>query len=331
MLSVLEIKMIKRLLISYTVSIALLGFSQISNAAVGKASASEVPIEKNINTKERFQYVQDSSYACIPSIEKLTPQVLDLFAFDGRSRGLIDLIIPIELTNKIINDLQSKASSKKVAPEEFWLILDYELAKELNELLLKSFILIDKFAFKKLRDIVAFGITFLTEQYIATDHAMTIIFNEFGKNRRFTMAFNSMPQLTYDLLICNETRIKRLSYAPSNLLSSDQIDGIIECIGEEHTIILRKVFKRKLQIKLLKNNFFREVFTRDLEIKHYKKHTKIFYQDKEVTINLKLLKKRFEKLYLEGSAQSISFSIRDEFGYFSESDISCRTIKHLQL
>lgn len=293
------------------------------------------PIEKSLieeKPSEQYQFINVEAYSCIDNkFDPSIPYLLDNFAFDGSSRGLIDLVIPIELVTKIIDDLQKKASDNKLTPELFWSKLDYKLAFELNDVLLNRFILIDKFAYQKLRNIIAYALTYVTEGNINLENALSIIYNEFGKGRKFTLSFFSFINYVQYLPMCNEQKIKELSYVPNNLLRSDHIDGLIKCKNKNHDISLRSILNKKLEIRLEKENFYREIFIEGLTIKNTQKLTLIKYVDREVNINIELKKDHFEGVYLDGTAHSMDYKISDEFGSFSEDDISCRTIKHLHL
>lgn len=231
------------------------------------------------------KYSEQSVVEC--SLRDIENNQLDYSIQNNSYDNHFDIQITSVLSRKITADLQQKGLDQKITPKTFWSVLDSNLRKELNEVIVESDIKRNYAEFVRLQKEVAFAYTVYIENPTYNDgYRLQSIVNE--TKRSTLIAFTEYTKAVRNISPCDENDIGDVA-EDSTLLKPSDITARISCQNRSGESLLMDEYRSKSLFLSLKANEIIEDFilgTKDLQILKDAKRTRELVYTKDFNYEL---------------------------------------------
>jgi hypothetical protein len=325
----------KKTLTSFLLLTLLASCNGGPNEKVGKAtidlpghSPKEETNTQPITSEDSIEteFISPSSYACVLSKEThATGQIQFRSALNGEPTSFTEdlyhiIFIPEDLSMAIIDDLQDKADESKLTPEMFWLTLDFELSQQLNKLLVNRMIRYQNAYFNQVRHMIAYSLTYMSE----TNDFSKAIKLKGSKNKIMIM---TNPEVTefVEIEVCDYDGLMD-NTIPASFERPEDITTLMTCSNDKDKLTIKGVQKTKLIITIPGQDFNREVFLNEFNMKKSRKWVEYEMENDEIEVELDFRKKKKPgtwRTYLDGTVDYLNLYIKDEFGKYKAKKLRC--------
>ncbi len=206
-----------------------------SNSSSSKVSTtSNILVDGDLLTK----YAQKSIIEC--SLRDIENNPLDYSVRESGYGQRFDIQVSSVLSRKITDNLQKRGLIEKITPSTFWKVLDSNLKKELNEVLVESDIKRSYEDFLRLQQEVAFAYTVYVENPTYNDGYRI----EMSDGRKTLMAFTEYTKAVRSISPCENFEMNSVE-VDTNLLKPADITARVSCQNKDGERLLIDEYKNK--------------------------------------------------------------------------------------
>lgn len=336
-------KLKKLVVFSSLFSVLSCGVADKVGDAVGQS------ISKGLTTKEKdpeankvvTRFILEKPISCVLKVAIVeVPIILVESILRSALNKNFDLVIPESLSQRIVDDIRTKAHEDKIHPNNFWIVLDPKLKEELNTYLVNLDIKKSDTSFNDLIQEIGYAFSYIVETG-ELQQGLSLRFKDGSLLKRRSFAFSEKTREKIELGTCDEIDVSEV-IIPEDIIRPSNITTRAKCANEDEEALYieglnDEVLSFNIEGKGIseKVDILREDFILEKDKRKYRLFT---YTDSEVgTIEMKIFKtsefdfENKQRYFQEESMDEIDLKVLPVDGKkVKMKDLECKVEKTLR-